>query len=220
LRKGPYGNYVQLGEATGNGKVKEKPKRASLPRGLAPAEVDLARALGLLALPREIGRHPESGDPISAGIGRFGPYLKHGLAFKSLGADDDVLTIGLNRAVSLLAEPSTGRGRAPPGKPVGAHPADGQTITLHSGRYGPYLRHAKIIASLPRGMDPDELNLDGAVSLLAAQVEKAKDRPGKRRPAPVGTRPKTAAKTKAVAKTRAKPKAAPKAAKRKAPKTD
>src|SRR5437762_7295359 len=136
LRKGPYGNYVQLGEASGNGKSKEKPKRASLPRGLPPAELDLARALALLALPREVGRHPVSGEAIIAGIGRFGPYLKHGPAYKSLGADDDVLTIGLNRAVSLLAEGGGrgGRGRAQPGKPIGVHPGGEQPITRHGGR--------------------------------------------------------------------------------------
>jgi DNA topoisomerase-1 len=199
LRKGPYGNYVQLGEATGNGKSKEKPKRASLPRGLSPAELDLARALALLALPREVGRHPESGEAITAGIGRFGPYLKHGPAYKSLGADDDVLTIGLNRAVSLLAESGGrgGRGRAQPGKPIGVHPEDEQPITLHSGRYGPYLRHGKAIASLPRGMNPDAVTIDDAVGLLAARAEKDKSAPAKRSRA---ARPKAKAKRASKAK--------------------
>ncbi|MBV9522656.1 MAG: type I DNA topoisomerase, partial [Alphaproteobacteria bacterium] len=100
LRKGPYGHYVQLGE----GENGAKPKRVSLPRAMKPAEIDLETALRLLALPREIGRHSEDGEPITAGIGRFGPYLKHGSAFVSLGADDDVLNIGLNRAVTLIAE--------------------------------------------------------------------------------------------------------------------
>jgi DNA topoisomerase-1 len=168
LRRGPYGAYVQLGE--GNGETKTKPKRVSLPRGVAPADVDLARALGLLSLPRELGAHPESGEAIIAGIGRYGPYLKHGDSYKSLGADDDVLTIGLNRAVSLLAE-APGRKRAPAGKPVGNHPQDNQPITLHSGRYGPYVRHGKLLASLPRGANPDELTLDSAVAILAARAE-------------------------------------------------
>jgi DNA topoisomerase-1 len=105
VKKGPYGHYIQLGEAD-NG---EKPKRVALPRGVKPEDVDLETALGLLSLPREIGKHPETGEPIVAGIGRFGPYLKHGAVFASLGADDDVLTIGLNRAVTVLAEAKTAR---------------------------------------------------------------------------------------------------------------
>jgi DNA topoisomerase-1 len=118
--------------------------------------------------------HPESGEPIVAGLGRFGPYLKHGDAYKSLRGDDDVLTIGLNRAVALLAEPSKGGRRTVPGKTLGNHPADGAPITLHSGRYGPYIRHGKLLVSLPKGSEPDELTLDGAVALLAAKAEKGK----------------------------------------------
>ncbi len=173
LRKGPYGYYVQLGEAEGNGKAGGKPKRASLPKTMPPAEVDLARALGLLALPREIGAHPETGEIITAGIGRFGPYLRHGSTYKSLGADDDVLTIGLNRAVMLLAE-APARGRAAPGKEIGPHPADGRPITLHRGRYGPYLRHGKVLASLPRAMAEREPTVEEAVQILAAQAERKK----------------------------------------------
>ena len=192
LRHGPYGVYVQLGEGNGNGngnatgeakpkkkrskeKAKDKPKRASLPRGVSPADVTLERALGLLALPRTVGTHPESGEPITAAIGRFGPYIKHGDTYKSIGADEDVLTIGLNRAVALLAEPSKGR-RTPPGKPLGKHPADEQPVTLHAGRYGPYVRHGKQIASLPRDADSDNFTLDAAVALLAARAEGAKAR--------------------------------------------
>ncbi|MGH7062103.1 MAG: DNA topoisomerase, partial [Stellaceae bacterium] len=109
LRKGPFGHYVQLGAADGDA----KPKRVAVPRGLAPADIDLDTALRLLALPRELGTHPETGAPIVAGIGRFGPYIKHGASYKSLGAEDDVLTIGLNRAVVVLAEPSAERRGAP-----------------------------------------------------------------------------------------------------------
>jgi DNA topoisomerase I len=190
LRHGPYGHYVQLGDGNGNGNghaepkkkgkgksaqaVKDKPKRASLPRGLSPADVTLERAVGLLSLPRTVGTHPESGEPITAGLGRFGPYLKHGDTYKSLRGDDDVLTIGLNRAVTLLAEPSKGGRRTPPGKTLGNHPADGEPITLHSGRYGPYVRHGKILASLPGSSDPDAFTLDDAVALIAAKMEKAK----------------------------------------------
>jgi len=197
LRHGPYGVYVQLGEGNGNGngngeakpkkkkakeKAKDKPKRASLPRGLSPADVTLDRALGLLALPRTVGIHPESGEPITAAIGRFGPYIKHGDAYKSIAADDDVLTIGLNRAVALLAEPSKGR-RTPPGKLLGKHPADEQPVTLHAGRYGPYVRHGKLLASLPRDADSDGFTLDAAVALLAARAENVKAKGGDKAPA-------------------------------------
>ncbi|MBV9198420.1 MAG: type I DNA topoisomerase [Alphaproteobacteria bacterium] len=172
LKKGPYGHYVQLGE--GNGEF--KPKRVALPRPLKPAEVNLEMALQLLALPRELGRHPETGEAIVAGIGRFGAYLKHGAAFKSLGADDDVLTIGLNRAVVLLAEPSPAQRRGPQLlRELGAHP-EGGAVGLYRGRYGPYVSHGGVIASLPRNADPDTFSLADALPLLAAQRDKGKKR--------------------------------------------
>ena len=172
LKKGPYGHYVQLGE--GNGEF--KPKRVALPRSLKPSEVDLETALRLLALPRELGRHPETGDAIVAGIGRFGPYIKHGSTFKSLGTDDDVLTIGLNRAVVLLAEPSSAQRRGPLlVREIGAHP-EGGTIGLYRGRYGPYVSHDGVIASLPRNANPDTFSLAEALPLLAAQRDKGKKR--------------------------------------------
>jgi DNA topoisomerase-1 len=172
LRKGPYGWYVQLGEAQN----KEKPKRASLPKSLSPADMDLDKALALLALPRTIGRHPESGEPITAGIGRFGPYIKHGPTYKSLGVDDDVLTIGLNRAVALLAEPSKGRGpRGAGGRSLGNHPEDGKPVTVGTGRYGPYVRHERLFASIPRDVDPQSITLEQAVELLQAQAAKGKN---------------------------------------------
>jgi DNA topoisomerase-1 len=162
LRKGPYGNYVQLGEG-------EKPKRASLPKGMSPAEVDLEKALKLLSLPREVGRHPD-GEIITAGIGRFGPYLKHGKVYKSLGRDDDVLTIGLNRAVSLLAEPRKGgRAQRTPLRTLGNHPADNAPVEVFQGRYGPYVSHAGVNATLPRDMAPEEVTLEEALPLLAAK---------------------------------------------------
>jgi len=175
LKKGPYGHYLQLGESGGA----EKPKRVALPRSLKPADVDLHTALKLLALPREIGRHPESGEPILAGLGRFGAYLKHGQAFKSLGGDDDVLTIGLNRAVTLLAEPRTGRRGAPqPLRELGPHP-EGGIVGLFRGRYGPYVSHGGVIASLPRGADPETVSLADAVALLATQRAKGKNGKGR-----------------------------------------
>ena len=172
LKKGPYGHYVQLGE--GNGEA--KPKRVALPRSIKPADVDRETALRLLALPRELGRHPETGETIIAGIGRFGAYIKHGAMFKSLGADDDVLTIGLNRAVVLLAETSSERRRGPQMlRELGIHP-EGGSVGLYRGRYGPYVGHDGLIASLPRGADPDKISLDEALPLLAAQREKGKAR--------------------------------------------
>jgi DNA topoisomerase I len=170
LKHGPYGHYVQRGDADGDA----KPKRVALPRGMKPADVNLDAALRLLALPREIGRHPETGEPISAGIGRFGAYLKHGTQFASLSGDDDVLTIGLNRAVTLLAEAKSGGRRGPQLlRELGPHP-DGGTVGLYRGRYGPYVSHDGVIASLPRGADPDGFALERAIELLAAQRAKGK----------------------------------------------
>jgi DNA topoisomerase-1 len=175
LKKGPYGHYVQLGE--GNGEF--KPKRVALPRSIKPADVDLEMALRLLALPRELGRHPETGDTITAGLGRFGAYIKHGATFKSLGADDDVLTIGLNRAVVLLAEPISERRRGPQLlRELGVHP-EGGAVGLYRGRYGPYVSHDGVIASLPRNSDPETFSLTEALPLLATQREKSKGRRGK-----------------------------------------
>jgi DNA topoisomerase I len=165
LRKGPYGHYVQRGE----GEEGEKPKRASLPRGLAPSDVDLEKALGLLSLPREVGRHPEDGEPITAALGRYGPYLKHGNNYRSLAPDDDVLTIGINRAVSLLAAPRQARGRAPrESLRTFSHP-DGE-IMLYKGRYGPYVSRHGVNATLPRDMAPEDLTAEQAANLLAERA--------------------------------------------------
>ncbi len=176
LRHGPYGHYVQLGDA---GKDKKtKPKRVALPKNAAPAELDLPRALALLALPREVGAHPDDSRPILAGIGRFGPYLKHDRKFKSLAPEEDILSIGLNRAVALLAE-APARGRQA-GKPIGDHPKDGGQIALYSGRYGPYVRHGPTIASLPKSMDPAALTIEAAVALLDARAAKGRKKPPQR----------------------------------------
>ena len=171
LRNGPYGLYVQLGEAEG----KEKPKRQSLLKGMTPDDVTLEKALALLSLPRELGPHPEDGEQILAGVGRFGPYVKHGTKYKTIPADESVLEIGMNRAVALLAEAkATGRGRAAakPIRTVGNHPADEAPVELYEGRYGPYVKHAGINATVPRDLKPDELTLDQAVSLLAERAAK------------------------------------------------
>jgi DNA topoisomerase-1 len=198
LKKGPYGHYVQLGE--GNGEF--KPKRVALPRSLKPSEVDLETALRLLALPRELGRHPETGEAIVAGIGRFGAYIKHGTTFKSLGADDDVLTIGLNRAVVMLAEPSSGQRRGPQlVREIGAHPAGG-TVGLYGGRYGPYVSHDGVIASLPRNADPATFSLAEALPLLSAQRDKGKKRGRKTAKSASAKAAKNGATTKITKKTK------------------
>ena len=209
VKKGPYGHYIQLGEAE-NG---EKPKRVALPRSIKPEDVDLKTALGLLSLPRDIGLHPETGESITAGIGRFGPYLKHGSAFTSLAADDDVLTIGLNRAVTLLAEAKTAPRRGPQLlREIGPHP-EGGVVGLYRGRYGPYVSHDKIYASLPKGADPDTYSLEDAIPLLAAQ--KAKGRGKTRRPqrkasgAPANGEAKPARRSAAAKRAPAKAKAKP-----------
>jgi DNA topoisomerase-1 len=185
LRKGPYGLYVQLGEEEApppdeldeNGKKKKtrrkkgpKPPRASLPRGMPATHVDLEKALALLSLPREVGVNPNTSEMISAGIGRFGPYVKHGTTYVSLKGDDDVLTVGLNRAVELV---ETAIAKKPPTKEVGAHPKDGKSISVGKGRFGPYVRHGKTFASLPKGMEMDAVTLEQAVELIDAKLAKA-----------------------------------------------
>ena len=171
LRKGPYGLYVQLGEQEPKEKGKKappKPKRASVPRHIATAGVDLETALGLLSLPRDVGAHPETGQMITAGIGRFGPYVKHGSNYVSL-KEDDVLTIGLNRAVSLIAE-SPGHNAIE----LGDHPKDGKPISIRKGRYGPYVKHGRVRATLPKDVDEKSVTLDEAVALLDEKASKTK----------------------------------------------
>lgn len=179
LRNGPYGLYVQLGEPEG----KEKPRRQSLLKGMTPDEVTLEKALALLSLPRELGLHPDDGQPILAGVGRFGPYVRHATKYKTIPPDESVLEIGMNRAVALLAEAkAAGRGRAAakPIRTVGNHPADEAPVELYEGRYGPYVKHGGINATVPRDLKPDELTLDQAVALLAERAAKG----GKKAKAP------------------------------------
>jgi DNA topoisomerase I len=179
LKNGRFGAYIQLGVETDK---EVKPKRVSLPKGMAIADVDLDTALKLLALPRLVGTHPQSGEEITAGIGRFGPYLKHGAAYKNLTAEDDILTIGLNRAVVLLGDGPVKKAVA--GRELGPHPKDGKTIKAGAGRFGPYVQHNKLFASLPKGMSLDEVTLAQAVDLLTAKA--AKDS-GKKAPAAAET---------------------------------
>ncbi len=169
LRKGPYGFYVQAGEAKGKGK--EKPKRVSLLKSMDPEEVTLDQALALLSLPRDVGAHPGTGKTIAAGLGRYGPYLRHDGRYTSLGPDEDLLTIGLNRAVTLIDE-APRRGRAKALRALGDHPEDGKPVEVLSGRYGPYVKHGRTNASLPKGADVDTLTMESAVALLAARAAK------------------------------------------------
>jgi DNA topoisomerase-1 len=167
LKKGPYGPYIQLGEAQ-KGK---KPKRVSLPKEYDPEELTLQRALKLLELPREVCKHPADGEPILAGIGRYGPYVKHASTYVSLGEDDDVLTIGQNRAVTLIDE-SPKKKRQSAQIELGEHPRDGGKITAGVGRFGPYVKHGRLYASLPKGQEAEAATLDQAVQLLDAQAAK------------------------------------------------
>lgn len=174
LRSGRFGPYLQLGETV---KDAEKPKRSSLPKGVAPEDVDLAMAVALLSLPREVGRHPEDGQAIMAGIGRFGPYVQHGKTYANLEAGDEVLNIGLNRAVTLIAEkkikgPRGRRFGADPGRALGDHPAKGGPVVAKNGRYGPYVSHDGINATLPADKTPETVTLDEAVVLLDARAER------------------------------------------------
>jgi len=194
LKKGPYGFYVQLGDDAAKAAPKEKavkekgkkakaapkekvskPKRAALPKGRTPEDMDLETAIGLLSLPRLVGIHPETKAEITASIGKFGPYLKHDGKFVSL-KDDDVLTIGINRAVTVIAEGASkgGKGRtsAAPLRVIGKHPKTGEDVALYKGQYGPYVKHGKTNASLKKGMSAETVTLDEAVELIKLRDEK------------------------------------------------
>jgi DNA topoisomerase-1 len=167
LRSGRFGDYVQQGEG-------EKPKRCSLPKGLAPADVTLEKALALLSLPREVARHPTSGEPILAGIGRYGAYVQHAKTYANLGKDEDVLEIGGNRAIDLIVAKESGEGGrrfgAGSGRALGDHPTLGGAVSVKEGRFGAYVNHGKINATLPKGTDTATLTLDDAVAALAAKA--------------------------------------------------
>jgi DNA topoisomerase-1 len=204
LKTGRFGPYVEMGAPEGSG---EKPKRASLPKDWPAASMDIDKGLRLLNLPREVGAHPEDGKPISAGLGRYGPYVLHDGTYASLSNFDEVFEVGLNRAVTLLAEKRAGGGRPQRGeatalKDLGAHPGDGAPVKVLSGRYGPYIKHGATNANVPRGRDPASLTLEEAVALLAEREAKG----GGKKPA------RKAAAKKPAAKAGAKKPAAKKAA--------
>ena len=178
VRRGPYGLYVQQGEngedksaAGGGAKGKApKPRRTSLPRGLDGEQITLEQAIGLLSLPRVIGLHPETGEKIEAGIGRFGPYVRMGAIYGSLDRDDDVLAIGLNRAVDLIARKMASV------RTIGPHPKDNELVAVRKGRFGPYVQHGKTVANLPRGVMMEDITLDEAVALLAEKGKQLRPR--------------------------------------------
>ncbi|MCU9838383.1 type I DNA topoisomerase [Ruegeria sp. WL0004] len=174
LKAGRFGPYVQRGEVSEENK---KPPRASLPRGWSTDDVDLEKALMLLNLPREVGTHPEDGVMIEAGIGRFGPFVKHGALYANLKEVDEVFTIGMNRAVEVLAQKAAGRaGRgaaATPLKELGEHPELGGAVNVLSGRYGPYVKWGKVNATLPKDVEPADVTMEMAVQLIAAKATKS-----------------------------------------------
>jgi DNA topoisomerase-1 len=188
VKDGRFGPYVQRG--TG-----EAARRCSLPRRWRPEELELEQALALLALPRELGRDPTSGEPVLAGIGRYGPYVQRGRRFVNLPDDEDVLEIGMNRAIDLLAgrEERPGRAAAGPLRELGAHPEDGAPVTLHAGRFGTYVKHGKLNATLPRGREAETLTLEEAVALLAAKAARGSDGSGRKQARPATGAARTAA---------------------------
>jgi DNA topoisomerase-1 len=200
VRRGPYGLYVQQGEPD-PGDKKAKPRRTSLPRGMEGDAITLEQALGLLSLPRLIGLHPETKLPIEAGLGRFGPYVRMGTIFGSLDRDDDILAVGLNRAVDVLAKKMAST------RILGAHPKSAEPVQVRKGRFGPYVQHGQTVANLPKGVMMEDITLDQALSLLAEKGKALKPRGGaKGRGAKAKAAP--AEETKTVKKAPAKPKAA------------
>ncbi|GCE90468.1 DNA topoisomerase I [Komagataeibacter diospyri] len=189
VRRGPWGLYVQQGEPDPEDK-KAKPKRATIPRGLDGDKITLEQAVGLLSLPRIVGIHPELGEPIEAGLGRFGPYVKMGAVYGSLDKDDDVLTVGLNRAVDALAKKLASI------RTIGPHPRDGEPVMVRKGRFGPYVQHGSIVATVPRGQDMNDVTMDEALTLLTEKGKPLKAKGKKttttRKPAARKTRAKTA----------------------------
>ncbi|MEM9170766.1 MAG: topoisomerase C-terminal repeat-containing protein, partial [Pseudomonadota bacterium] len=218
LRIGRFGPYIQLGEE--DKEADEKPKRAGIPKGWKVEDVDLAQALKLLELPRDVGPHPDDGELITAGLGRYGPFVKCGKVYATLPSVEDVFEVGLNRAIALIEEkkanPRAGRGAtAKPLRELGAHPETGDPVNVMDGRYGPYVKHQKTNATLPKDADPQKVTLEEALVLIA---EREKKKPTKKKAAKKATK-KTAKKAtkKATKKPATKKTAAKKAAKKKAP---
>lgn len=224
LRIGRFGPYVQLGEPEEKG---DKPPRSSIPKGFSADDVDLELALKLLSLPREVGPHPEGGKMITAGLGRFGPFVLHDGVYANLESAEEVFDVGLNRAVTLIAEKIAGGGKGRWSRPkaevlkdFGEHPDEGGPLQVLKGQYGPYVKHGKTNATVPKGKEPADLTVDEAVALIAERAAKG---PKKKKAAAKKKAPakKAAAKKPASDKPTAKKKAPPKkkaAAKKAAPK--
>ena len=185
LKSGRFGPYLEMdiGE--------DKPKRSSLPKGWAPKELQPDQAIMLISLPREVGKHPEDEEPILANLGRYGPYVQHQRTFANLSSVEEMFTIGLNRAVSLIADKRAGGGRGGRAAPkvlkdLGAHPSSGDPVQVLEGRYGPYIKHQKTNATLPKDMEPTDINIDQALEILAVKEAKGgkKKRTTKKKKAP------------------------------------
>ncbi|MEM9270010.1 MAG: topoisomerase C-terminal repeat-containing protein, partial [Pseudomonadota bacterium] len=188
LRSGRFGPYVQRGEVT---EENPKPKRGSVPKGMDLSAVDLAKALEILSLPRLIGPHPEDGEPVETNIGRYGPYVKWGKIYANIKDAEEIYTMGMNRAVELLAQKAASRGRGAAAKPLhelGEHP-DGGPVNVMDGRYGPYVKWEKVNATIPKDIKPEDVNMDMALELIAAKAPKKR-----------ATKKKAAPKKKAAAK--------------------
>ncbi|MEZ6056022.1 MAG: type I DNA topoisomerase [Planctomycetaceae bacterium] len=206
---GPFGPYLQLGEVTDDG---PKPKRVSVPKNVDPLNINLEIALKLLALPKRLGHHPDDQKVVNAGVGRFGPYVQHAGRYKSLGKDDDILTITLDRAVELLKEAKV-RGGATPIRELGPHPADQQPVNVFEGKYGAYVKHGQVNATIPKEFEVSSITLEEAIVWLAEKAAK-----GGKKGAKKGTKKaakKAPAKKTAAKKTTTKKKAAPKKSTRK-----
>jgi DNA topoisomerase-1 len=206
LKVGRFGPYVE--EATD-----DKPKRSSLPKGWEPAALDLEKALRLLSLPRTVGAHPDDGEPILAGLGRYGPYVQHGKTYASVDGIEEVFDVGLNRAVTLIAEKRAGGGRPQRGqaaalKDLGAHPETGDPVKVLAGRFGPYIASGGVNANVPKGTDPANVTMEQAVALLAERAAKSGGKKPARKAAAAKTKAKAPAKAKAAAKPKAKKPAA------------
>lgn len=174
LMDGRFGWYVQLGEVTADVK---KPPRASLPKIWKPEDVDIDKALTLLRLPRLVGHHPDDGEPIEANFGRYGPYVKHGRIYANLSDEEEVFTVGMNRAVEVLAEKAAKRGggrgaAAAPLKELGEHPSEGGPVNIMNGRYGPYVKWGKVNATLPKDVEPEAITMERAVELITEKQAK------------------------------------------------
>ncbi len=202
LKIGRFGPYVQLGEAESKD---DKPKRSSLPKAWPPASIDLDRALKLLSMPRQVGVHPEDNKPIVAGLGRFGPFIEHAGTYANLSNFDEIFEVGINRAVTLLAEKRAGGGgkgrgaAAAPLRELGDHPESGDKIQVMAGRYGPYIKCGKVNATLPKDVTPETVTVEQALDLINAKGG-VKKGAAKKAPAKKAAAKKPAAKKATTAK--------------------